>query len=457
MSGLSLILEIGRRALQAQQVGIAVTSHNIANATTPGYSRQGAMFAASTPLVTPSGLLGTGVDVAGISRMRDAFIDQQSRDVNQSMSDASMQNQILTQVQATFNEPSDTALSGVLTKFFNSWQSLAVNPEDNSSRNAVLQSAGQLAQSFHTINGQLTQLRASLQDDVNAKITKINTLTSQLSALDLQITNAAALGNTDSDAMDQRDEKLQELSGLINIQVSYDTRGSMTVSAGGSVIASGAGSVALQSGVQGNQIVVQAGAGGPNISVSGGELGGVLTMYNATIPDALGQLDQVAGALIARVNQIHQAGFGLGTPPPTGNAFFSGTGAADIAVDPNIAANAGLIAASGDGTPGDNTTALAIAGVQTEKLMNGNSASIGQFYNNMVSALGSSVDSTDNQAKQQQAVLTGLQNQQSSVAGVSLDEEMTNLITYQNGYSAAAKVIAAVDSMFQTILTMVSP
>ncbi|HTR98636.1 MAG TPA: flagellar hook-associated protein FlgK [Bacteroidota bacterium] len=457
MSGLSLILEIGRRALQAQQVGIAVTSHNIANATTPGYSRQGAMFVPSNPLVTPSGLLGTGVDVAGITRMRDAFLDQQSRDVNQSMSDASMQNQILTQVQATFNEPSDTALSGLLTKFFNSWQSLAVNPEDNSSRNAVLQSASQLAQTFHTVDSQLTQLRSSLQDDVDAKITKINTLTSQLSALDLQITNSAALGRADNDAMDQRDEKLQELSGLINIQVSYDSRGSMTVSSGGSAIATGAGSVPLQASVQGNQIVVQAGPAGPTISVSGGELGGVLTSYNTTIPDTLAQLDQAAGALIARVNQIHQAGFGLGTPTPTGNAFFAGTGAADIAVDPAILANAGLIAASGDGTPGDNRAALAIAGVQTEKLMNGNSATIGQFYNNLVSALGSSVQSTDNQAQQQQAVLTGLQNQQSSVAGVSLDEEMTNLITYQNGYSAAAKVISAVDSMYQTILNMVTP
>ncbi|HUI09976.1 MAG TPA: flagellar hook-associated protein FlgK [Bacteroidota bacterium] len=457
MSGLSLILEIGKRALEAQQFGISVTSHNIANATTPGYSRQVAGFVPSQPLVTPSGLLGTGVDVAGVTRMRDAFLDQQSRDVNQSMSNASMQNQILTQVQSTFNEPSDNALSGVLTQFFNSWQSLSVNPEDSAARNSVLQSSTQLAQSFHTIDSQLTQLRASLQGDVTDKITSINTLTSQLSALDLQITNAQALGQADNDAMDQRDEKLQELSGLINIQVSYDSRGSMTVTSGGNVIASGAGAVALQSSVQGNQIVVQAGAGGPAVAVTGGELGGVLTMYNSTIPSTLGQLDQAAAALIARVNQIHQAGYGLGTPPPTGNAFFTGTGAADIAVNPAIAADTSLIAASGDGTPGDNTTALAIAGVQTENLMNGNSETIGDFYNNMVSTLGSSVDSTDNQSKQQQSVLTSLQNQQSSVSGVSLDEEMTNLITYQNGYSAAAKVISTVDSMFQTILTMVSP
>jgi flagellar hook-associated protein 1 FlgK len=376
------------------------------------------------------------------------------RDVNQSMSRSSMENQLLTQVQSSFNEPSDTALSGTLTQFFNAWQDLSVNPEDSASRNAVLQRATLLTGSLHSLNGQLTQLRSSLQDDVNDRVNKINTLTSELSQLDLQVTSAKALGQDANDAMDQRDEKLQELAGLIN--VSYDARGSMTVSTGGSVIASGAGSVPLQSSVVGNQIVIQAGAGGPTIPVTGGELGGVLDMYNTQIPATLAQLDQVAGALITRVNQLQQAGYGLGTPPPTGTPFFTGTGAADINVNPLVQGNINLIAASSDGTPGDNANALAIANVQTEPLLNGNSETIGQFYNGMVSSLGSAVDSSQNTSQQEQSVLTGLQNQQSSVAGVSIDEEMTNLITFQRGYDAAAKVITAVDQMFQTIIAMVT-
>ena len=455
MAGLSLILETARRALQAQQVGLGVTSHNIANATTPGYSRQRAGFVPTQPLPQPYGLLGTGVTVDAVTRMRDQFVDGQIREVNQSMSRSSMENQILSQVQSSFNEPSETALSGSLTQFFNSWHDLAVNPEDSSSRNAVIQRGVQLAQSFHSLNGDLTQLRSSLADDVTAKLTKINTLTSELSKLDLQITNARALGQEANDAMDQRDQKLQELSGLVNINVSFDTRGSMTVTTGGSVIASGAGSQDLISSVVGNSIVIRTSLGGPNLAVTGGELGGVLTMYNTSIPGTLAELDQAAAALITRLNQVHQAGFGLGTPPPTGTVFFTGAGAADINVNGALATNPNLIAASSDGTPGDNVNALALAGVATEKLLNGNSVTIGQFYNGIVSSLGSAVDSANSTSTQQQAVLTGLQNQQNSVAGVSLDEEMTNMITFQKGYAAAAKLITTVNTMFDTLLQMV--
>ncbi len=455
MSGLSLILETARRALQAQQVAIGVTSHNIANATTPGFSRQRAGLVATEPMPGQAGLLGTGVTVASVTRLRDQFLDAQTRDVNQSMSRSSMENQILTQVQSSFNEPSDTALSGSLSQFFNAWQDLSVNPEESSSRNAVIQRGVLLAQSFHSLNGELTQLRSSLADDVSAKLTTINTLTSQLSKLDLQITSARALGQEANDAMDQRDQKLQELSGLININVSFDTRGSMVVSTGGSVIASGAGSLDLTSSFVGGQIVIQTALGGANLAVTGGELGGVLNMYNTAIPKTLAQLDQAAGALITRINQLHEAGSGLGTPPTTGTAFLTGTGAADINVNAAVQADTNLVAASSDGTPGNNVTARAIAGVQNEKLLNSNSASVGQFYNGVVSALGSAVDSADNTSKQQQSVLTGLQNQQSSVAGVSLDEEMTNLIEFQKGYAAAAKVITTVNEMFQTIIQMV--
>ncbi len=455
MGGLSLILETATRALEAQQVGLGVTSHNVANATTPGYSRQRAAFVPTNPLPQPYGLLGTGVAIASISRLRDDFIDSQTRDVNQSLSDATMQNQILNQVQSTFNEPSDTALSGTLAQFFNAWQDLSVNPEDSSSRNAVVQRGVLLADSFHSLSSGLTQLRTSLAADVTSKITKINTLTSELSKLDLQITSATAAGQEANDAMDQRDEKLQELSGLIKINVSYDTRGSMTVATGGMVIASGAGSVDLTSSVAGNQIVVNTAFGGPPLSVTGGELAGVLDQYNTAIPNTLAQLDQAAGALITRMNQLHEAGYGLGTPPSTGTAFFTGTTAADIDVNAAVQSNTNLIAASSDGTPGDNTNALALAGVQTEKLLNGNSVSVGDFYNGIVSALGSAVNSTSDTTTQQQSVLTGLQNQQDSVAGVSIDEEMTNMITFQKGYAAAAKLVTTVNTMFDTILQMV--
>ncbi|HXX62558.1 MAG TPA: flagellar hook-associated protein FlgK [Bacteroidota bacterium] len=454
MAGLSLILETARRALLAQQVGLSVTSHNVANASTPGYSRQVANLSATTPLPQTYGMLGTGVTVDSVTRMRDAFLDQQIRDVNQSMSQASMENQILSQVQASFSEPSDQGISSAMSKFFNAWQDLADNPEDSAARNAVLQQGIQLTQSFHTLNSDLTQLRSSLLDDVSAKVEKINSLTQELASLDTQITSAKALGQDANDAMDQRDQDLQDLSQLVNINVSYDSIGSMTVSTGGVVIASRAGATALQSAVNGNQIQISAGAGGPTVNVTGGELGGVLNAYNTDIPTTLAQIDQVAGTLITQVNQVHSAGYGIGTPPPTGNDFFTGTGAADITVNPALQANSNLIAGSSDGTPGDNATALAIVAIENKPVLNGNSESVMQFYNGVVSSLGSQVSSTQDMTTQQQAIMNQLNDQQASVSGVSLDEEMTNMITFQRGYDAAAKLITTVDDMFQTLMQM---
>ena len=455
MSGLSLLLETARRALMSQQVGMSVTSHNITNASTLGYSRQRVQLVATTPLKESFGMLGTGVMAQSIGRLRDRFLDTQVRSSNQTLGDASSQYQILSQVETSFNEPSSSGLSSAMTGFFNAFQSLSLHPEDSSSRNAVLQKGASMADMFHRLSSEMNQLRGALSDDVTTKVNRINTLTSELSQLDVQITNTIATGADPSDAKDQRDLKLEELSQLINISVSEDPRGSMVVSAGGTAIASRAGSTPLKATVVGNAIQIVTDPAGSPVDVTAGELGGTLKMYNTTLPDYLQQLDELAGAIISRVNTLHAAGSGLGTPPPTGINFFTGTSAADIGISNAVSTNINNIAASGDGTPGNNTVALALAGVLNEQLLRGNSVSPAQFYNGLVSQIGSAVASADNTSSSQELVLSQLENQRSSVSGVSLDEEMTNMIKFQRSYDAAAKLVTTTNDMFQTILNMV--
>ncbi len=450
-----MILETARRALMSQQVGMSVTSHNISNASTIGYSRQRVELAATTPLKESYGLLGTGVMAQSIGRLRDRFLDTQVRSSNQTNGDASAQYQILSQVETSFNEPSASGLSSAMAGFFNAFQDLSVHPEDSSSRNAVLQKGASMADMFHRLSAEINQLRGALADDITTKVNTINTLTGEISALDVQITNAMATGADPSDAKDQRDLKLEELSKLVNITVSEDARGSIVVSAGGTSIASRAGSTPLKATVVGNTIQIVTDPAGSAVDVTAGELGGTLKTYNTSLPDYLQQLDQLAGAIIARVNRLHAGGSGLGTPPPTGINFFTGTGAADMAVSTVVSSNINNIAASGDGTPGDNTVALALAGVLNEKLLNGNSVSPAQFYNGLVSQIGSAVASADNTASSQELILSQLENQRSSVSGVSLDEEMTNMIKFQRSYDAAAKLVTTANDMFQTILNMV--
>ncbi len=438
-----------------QQVAINVTGHNISNASTDGYSRQRVSLTETPALWERYGYLGTGVQVSSIDRMRDSFLDGQVRTSNGLESAATTQQQILSQVEASFNEPSDAGLSSTMTQFFNAWQTLSTHPEDSSSRNAVVQQGTLLAQSFQRLHSELTQEHDSLRDDIAAKLTSINQLTSEIADLNNKITSATAAGGVPNDLEDERDLKLDELSKLANISVSKDSGGAVMVSIGGMVVASRGGAVALSSQEANGQMQIVTAKDQVPVSVTSGELGGELNVFNTTLPGYLSKLDELAGALINRVNTLHSAGYGLGTPPSTGIAFFSGTGAADMAVNANVAADPNLVAASQDGNAGDNQVALAIANVANDKVLTGNTLTVSQFYSGLASSVGSDITGVQSTSNAQQLVLTQLENQRSSVSGVSLDEEMTNLIQYQHSYDAAARLVTIANNMFETVLNMV--
>ncbi|HUN65383.1 MAG TPA: flagellar hook-associated protein FlgK [Bacteroidota bacterium] len=454
MGGLSEILDVARQALMSQQVGLDVTGHNISNANTLGYSRQSVDLTAATPLKYSFGFLGTGVEVSGISRIRDQMLDRQIQSTNASLGEAGARNTTLSQIESALNESSGAGLDSMLGKFFSSFQDLSLHPEDAGSRQVLLQQAEELTQTFQTTSAALTTTSANLVDDVNQKLVQVNELTKSISDLDGQITNGLAQGTEPSDLEDQRDQKIEALSKLMNVTVSRDSRGSTMVSVGGTVIASGGGAVALSASVSGGTLHITSQASGADVTVASGDIGGEVKMYNSTIPGYRTQLDQLASALITRVNTLHTAGYGLGTPPPTGNNFFTGTDAATIAVDPGIIADVNKIAASGDGSAGDNSVALAIAGVQSENIMNGGTASLAEAYSSLVSSVGADVSAANTDVQSQQAIYTQLDTQRSSVSGVSLDEEMTNTIKFQQAYDAAAKLVTTVNDMFITLIGM---
>ena len=455
MSGLSELLEVARRALMSQRLGMDVTSHNISNVNTLGYSRQRADFVATKPLQYSYGLLGTGVTVDHIGRLRDAFADRQIRDASYGLGKSTMEYNILSQVEAVLNEPSGTGLSDALSAFFNSFQDLSVHPEDAGVRSVVVQRTQALIDSFHTLHASLTDSRNNLVDEISSRVSTINSLTSEISKLDVQITNAKSSGLDPNDLSDQRDEKITELSKLADITVSEDNRGSVMVSIDGAVVASGAGAVALQATPAGTGMSITLSGSGRALTLRGGELGGILGMYNTTIPGYLDNLDQLANALVTRVNALHSSGYGLGNPPSTGIDLFTGTDAATIGLNSAVQNDVNLLAASGDGTVGNNAIALALANVGDDKIMNGNSVSINQFYSGMVSNVGMAVNSAKNAQDSASTLLDAFNQQQASVSGVSLDEEMVNMIKFQHAFDAAAKLVTTTDELFQTVIDMV--
>jgi flagellar hook-associated protein 1 len=455
MSGLASILETAKRALHSQRIGINVTSHNIANAATPGFSRQRAHLEPTPAIRSIAGLIGTGVTAAQVGRVRDQLIDQQIRLTNEGFGEASVKHRISSQIESVFNEPSAAGLSAALGRFFTSFQDLALQPEESSSRNAVLQEGMLLAQSFNRIHAGVSQLREDLLDDVYNKVRRINELTEQISAIDIEITNKVAIGLEPSDSKDKRDMLIDELSTLARITVAEDKRGSVLISIGGSAVASRAGSIPLKAEYDDGTIRIFNTTSGREVNIGGGELNGVLDMYNREIPDYIERFDALAEKVIEMVNDVHRTGYGIGNPPATGLDFFDGSGAGSIRVHDDIAGNVMNIAASADGAPGDNQIALALSDIPEAIAFTDTSLTISQFYNSLVSSVGSSVNTYDNTIRSREMVLNQLEHQKNGVSGVSLDEEMANLIRYQRAYEAAARVVTTVDSMFNTIINMV--
>jgi len=479
MSGISQLLETARRALMAQQYGMSVTGHNIANAGTTGYSRQRANLSATAPLQTAHGFLGTGVTVQTVSRMRDRFIDQQIRSADTALGLASSDYQILSQIEAMFNEPSDASLSTGLSRFFAAWQDLSTNPEDAVSRNAVLAQGQALTDTFHRLSGQLTTQRSALPGELTARIDRINALAKEISDLNVTIGTGMTNGSGAGDLQDLRDSKIAELSGLANITVSGGSNGAVMVSLGGTLIAGSGTVLALKvtsgtpatiSGTSFEQLRVVTASGGIDVDLHGGEAGSILNAFNNTLPDTMGRLSQLAGALIAAVNEQHTTGYGRQQPPHTGVRFFMGTDAASMAIDltdpsdvPGSNPSIDNIAASSKpAAAGDNSIALLISGILDKRPLASSGGatllgglSLSEFYNQIVTDIGSSVNATGATVTSQELFISQLAAQQEAIAGVSLDEEMANMIKFQNAYDAAAKMVSTVNQMYTTLLEMV--
>lgn len=459
MPGLSQIFETARRSLFAQRDAMDVTSHNIANAGTTGYTRQRPELTTTTPLPDKVGLLGTGVEMSSISRLRQQFIDTQYRTTNQQLNNASMQSQIFSQIDAIVNEPSDTGVQSMIQGFAKAWQSLAATPEDMSARQIVLQSASTLSNGIQQIYSGLSQLRSDMKDQMTTDVDKINALATQIADFNSKIMTANNSNMSANDLMDSRDLKIDELSKIANIRAIQDSKGAVNISVGGVSIVNETDTIALTVKDNTTSVSVQAGSSGNPAQITGGELGGMLEQYNTTIPGYLSSIDTLGQNIMDAVNTVHAAGYGVksstDTSAPTGTNFFSSYGNGVLTVNSALVDNPSLIAASSDGSAGDNAQANTLAKIFDAPTMSGGTVSMNQFYTAFASKVGSDSSTASTEEQNQTLILTQIENQRNSFSGVSLDEEMTNMIKFQRSYDASAKLVKTVDDMMTTILQMI--
>jgi flagellar hook-associated protein 1 FlgK len=421
-------LQTALSGLLADQQAIDVAGHNITNANTEGYSRQVAVLQTNEPMriaaLSPTngegGQLGTGVSVATYMRIRNTYLDAQYRTQNTGLGAASTQANELQQAQSAFDEPSTAGLSSQLSTFWSAWGELADDPSSEAAKVSVVSAGSQVADTLHEVNSQLETVQAQAAQQYTA-ITgpsgEVQADAKQIAQLNHQIKLSLQAKQQPNDLEDRRDLLLDKLSELGNITVTKEADGTDTVAFGN----------AAQPLVEGSEV------NWPQAltSAAGGKLGALLEL--ASPEGAIGKyraaLDEVAKTLAGSVNELHTA-----TP------FFTGTTAASIAV----AVKASEVQTSKGGASGDNEVALALAGLR------GGGAE--QKYAALIAQVGSDVQSAKSDATNAQAVVSAVNDQRQSVSGVSLDEEMTSLITFQRGYQSSARALTSMDEMLDTLI-----
>lgn len=560
MASIFSTFNTAKSGLTVHQSGINVTSHNIANSSTVGYSRQRAKIQTSRPITlgAEAGQVGTGAQISAIERVRDSFLDYQVRVETAELGKYSTKLDYLSQVEGIFNEPSDTGISTALSDFFDAFQELSKQSTSSSTRVVVTQKTKTLCDLLNNTYSKLEKLQENSVESLKNSVKEVNSILEQLTTVNNQIRIASITGDNPNDLMDSRDNLLDELSSKFGIDVdktqfngnditatgiganlnplvnsepngevtrlsfiseikannngthtiSYfvngDTEKPKTITVSGLAVTEvdtlkktrilltdgngemldGKGNVVANNGTIANPI--------EKFIPKSGEIAGAIEVQDS-IGSYMNQLDKMAKGLALSVNAIH-SGDMTSNEKDTNKIldFFvasDGSGETNISAK-NISINALILESpslintkeNADAGEGDGSRALAIAQLQSTlisiskidstttraqlcKFTNGSTMSlvndvasgtkVESYFQDVVDKLGVEAQHAKRVVSNEEDLLNSLDISRLSVSGVSLDEEMTNLIQYQKAYSANAKTITTVSDMLDIILGLI--
>lgn len=546
--------EVGRRALMSHQQVLNTIGHNLANAATPGYTRQRAELVPVNPQM--------GVEVFTIRRIRDQFLDVMLLDETAATGSAEARQRALARLEAVFNDAPGTGLATAIDAFFAAAQDLSVHPADQALRVAMRDAGERLAATLRDLRQRVDQVADDLTTEIRQHVDDANALLTRVVELNRQL---MAIGGAPppNDLMDQRDKAIADLSQILGVSVQVRSDGSLQVNAHGSgvLLVDGTRLTPLVASHDVATDTIALTAGGHALTPRSGELAAALDLRNAAsgpLRQARSDLDALAAALVREVNLVHSTGAGLvraasltaanavtsptdpltaaGLPwsPVSGsfrvvvydqdgnvvsyvavaitagtttledvraaldadpnitatvsggvltisaganqtlafagdssgvlaalglNGFFTGTDAASIAVDPDVAADVRRIAAAtpdADGLvhPGDGSNALALARLRTALVLSGGTETFTSFHATMVGRVGSAARDANAVLDRQRAALGAVEALHSQTSGVSIDEELINMTQAQHAYAAAARFVTTIDEVIQTLLAM---
>lgn len=455
MSSLTISLEVAKSTLLNTQVQMGTVSQNIANADNPAYARQKALLATNPALKTAAGYLGMGARVDQIIQQRDQYVERSLMRSIASQSDYEARATALATVGAQLLDDGDEGISRALGTFWDAWEALSQNPSGLSERTAVTQATTNLASVIRDASSRLADTAADLELEARSEVGTVNGLLERIASLNEAIRLSEGGGQSANDLRDLRYQALTTLAESLPISYQEETNGTLTIT-----IKDASTEITLVSGHEYGELGYDTtehqltytdyqGSTYGDFELSAGRLNGLMTVFRATgtandlayvlaNPDApdltyADRLNAFASMLITEVNDAF------------GTDVFSGTDASDIEINSGFTLDPDL----------DADLALSVAALQENKFDELGGSTFSGYLSSIQQQLGLDEQNAAAQSSFQKSLRQLLQNQQQSVSGVSLDEELVDLLRLQQVYQAAAKIVQYTSAMMETIMKMV--
>ncbi|NQS97280.1 MAG: flagellar hook-associated protein FlgK [candidate division Zixibacteria bacterium] len=459
MGTLQGILEIGKRALNANRENLGVIGHNVSNVNTEGYSRQRANLSSTKPLNNIHyGQVGTGVEVSEITRARDRLLDGQVRSESSVLGNWEKRDAAMLEIQNIFNDPADAGFSDILSDFWDGWSDLANDPESYSARSVLRERATVLTDMLNKYDADLKLIENKLNDELKLMIDDVNAIAVQIAQLNKGIRQAESIGQNANDLRDHRDLAVDNLSKMLKVQYTDNENGTVNIYLSGQMLVQDTDCRELTTRVSSRHDMVVDDIiwsdSFSEVEIGGGKLKGLIDVRDVEAEKVRDSLDDFAETLISRVNELHQDGYGLAGS--SSQAFFNenNTSAGGICLSSAVMSNLDNIAAGKTAAPGDNSNALDIAALADELLMNNGRETLDDNYASIMADIGAQKQNAEIYLEQSQAVSTQLVNSRQSIQGVVLDEEITEMIKFQQAYQASAMIVNMVDEMMTTVINL---
>jgi len=457
-------LSIAAQAMKAQQLALQTIGHNIANSTTPGFSRQRVDLVSAHPSLEGGVFVGQGVDVEAVTRIVDRFVEAELLGLNGDAGYSETESKALDSIQEIF--PLSGGVNGALSEFFGALSDLANNPAGLAERISVIAKARGLSESLAQTRQLLTSAQQNLDHDMQSTVERVNLVLAQIAGLNKQIAFTEVGGEFANDFRDRRQTLLQEITNLMGATVRDDTNGQVTVTVGGLLLVGTDRYASFQAddvNLAGLHALTYVSPDGTSFDastlVTGGKIGSLLNARDNAMQDMIERVDLFAKNLVDEVNARHALGFDL-IGNAGGNLFnpiaaVAGA-AATVEVDAALAADPRLIAAAAapDALPGDNRNALALVDLRSTTLGALGGQTLEDYFLALVGDVGVQVEGAQRRFEFQQELLTRTQTRRESVSGVNIDEEMTKLIQFQRAFEASSLLVRSADEMYQALIEM---